>query len=74
MERNECTLHPKDLWLRFAIYLPKQESNYQIILLFFHFSEICGHAHSDTRWKQNYQFDLAELLKVAVYENLLQES
>jgi len=49
----------------------KQESNHRPILLFFHFSKIRGHARFHTQSKQNYESDSAEVLTVAVYENVL---
>jgi len=52
----------------------KQESNHRPILLFFHFSKIRGHARFHTRSKQNYKSDSAEILTVAVYENVLHDS
>src|SRR5436190_21765823 len=60
----------------FAARFPfqKQESNHRPILLFFHFSKIRGHARFHTRSKQNYESDSAEILTVAVYENVLHDS
>ena len=53
---------------------PKQESNHQPILLFFHFCQIRGRGRFYTQSKHNYESDSTQILTVAVYENVLHDS
>lgn len=49
----------------------KQESNHEAILLFFQLSKICGHPCFHAQSNQEYEPDSAEILSIAIYENLL---
>jgi hypothetical protein len=70
--RRRVTVHSIQALFDFAARFPfqKQESNHQPILLFFHFSKICRHTRFHMLSKQNYESNSAEILTVAVYENL----
>jgi len=71
--RRKVTVHSIQALFDFDARFPfqKQESNHRSILVFFHFSKIRGHASFQNKSKQNYESDSAEILTIAVYENVL---